>query len=55
MGIVAVISLGLRPFAGMVVIMGFKEEVWGIFGCGDGGGYIARSATIRWCDGDYGF
>ena len=53
---VAVMSLGLRPFAGTVVIMGFKEEVWDYFwGSGDSGVYVAGSASVRWCCGGDGF
>ena len=44
---VAVISLGLRTFAGVMVIMGFKEEVCGGFGSGDSGIYVAGSASVR--------
>ena len=51
----AVMSLGLRPFAGVVVGMGFKEEVCGDFWTLDNGGCVAGSASVRWCCGREGF
>ena len=43
--------LGLRPFVGVVLVMGFKDGFARIFKEKVSGGCVAGSASVRWCYG----
>ena len=43
--------LGLRPFFGVVRVMGFKDRFARIFKETVSGGCVAGSASVRWCCG----